>query len=106
MALRNAEGTFYICQSMQNIYRTSPRIKIRWLSEKDNNVYIPDYYDRTDIECVLTTVEMKRIDKGHMQLPEAEKLRIENILKKAIDVENGIAPRPELTEENPDGRKY
>lgn len=109
MAVRNAEGTFYLCQTMQNVYRTSPRISIRWLSEdtKDANVYLPDFYDHTDIECVLTTVELKRIDKGHLRLPKAEKTRIENILKKALDVEKGIVPRPELlTEENPDGRKF
>lgn len=108
MAVRNAEGTFYLCQTMQNVYRTSPRISIRWLSEdsKDSSVYIPDFYDHTDIDCVLTTVELKRIDKGHMRLPKTEKARIESILKKAIDVEKGLVPRPELTEENPDGRKY
>lgn len=107
MAVRNAEGTFYLCQTMQNVYRTSPRISIRWLSEdtNDNNVFIPDFYDHTDIECVLTTVELKRIDKGHLRLPKGERSRIESILKKAIDVEKGLVPRPELTEENPDGRK-
>jgi len=52
LAVRNAEGSFYICQAMQNIYRSSPRIRIRWLSQekKDNkstDVYIPDFYDAT-----------------------------------------------------------
>lgn len=105
MAVRNAEGTFYLCQTMQNVYRTSPRISIRWLSEDPNNsgIYIPDFYDHTDIECVLTTVELKRVDKGHLSLPKKEQARIESILKKAIDVEKGLVPRPELTEENPDG---
>lgn len=108
MAVRNAEGTFYLCQTMQNVYRTSPRISIRWLSEDPSNsgIYIPDFYDHTDIECVLTTVELKRVDKGHLSLPKKEQARIESILKKAIDVEKGLVPRPELTEENPDGRKY
>jgi len=37
---------------MQNIYKSSPRIRIRWLSQekKDNkptDVYIPDFYDAT-----------------------------------------------------------
>ncbi|XP_004535302.1 microtubule-associated protein futsch-like isoform X1 [Ceratitis capitata] len=105
MAVRNAEGTFYLCQTMQNVYRTSPRISIRWLSEDPNSsgIYIPDFYDHTDIECVLTTVELKRVDKGHLSLPKKEQARIESILKKAIDVEKGLVPRPELTEENPDG---
>ncbi|XP_054726935.1 mucin-2-like isoform X1 [Anastrepha obliqua] len=105
MAVRNVESTFYLCQTMQNVYRTSPRISIRWLSEDPNNsgIYIPDFYDHTDIECVLTTVELKRVDKGHLSLPKKEQARIESILKKAIDVEKGLVPRPELTEENPDG---
>ncbi|PSN30182.1 hypothetical protein C0J52_28093 [Blattella germanica] len=52
LAVRNAEGSFYICQAMQNIYKSSPRIRIRWLSQekKDNkltDVYIPDFYDAT-----------------------------------------------------------
>ncbi|XP_037939675.1 putative mediator of RNA polymerase II transcription subunit 26 [Teleopsis dalmanni] len=105
MAVRNAEGTFYLCQTMQNVYRSSPRISIRWLSEdnKDETIYIPDFYDHTDRECVLTTVELKKLDKGHLRLPEEERTRIESILKKALDVEKGIVPRPELSEENPDG---
>lgn len=105
MAVRNAEGTFYLCQTMQNVYRTSPRISIRWLSEdkKDSSIFIPDFYDHTDIECVLTTVELKRVDKNQLRLPKTEKTRIENILKKAIDVEKGLVPRPNITEENPDG---
>lgn len=107
LAVRNAEGTFFICQTLQNVFRTSPKIRIRWLSEekKDENVYIPDFYDTTDIECVLTTVEMEKVGKDRWRIPKPEKVRIESILKKAIDVEKGVAPRPVVTEENPDGRK-
>lgn len=86
MAVRNAEGSFFHCQTLQNVYRSSPRITIRWLSEdkKDKTVFIPDFYDHTDIECVLTTVDLKKIEKGHLRLPQSEKVRIENILKKAL----------------------
>jgi hypothetical protein len=51
LAVRNTEGSFYICQAMQNIFKTSARIRIRWLSQekKENkpDVYIPDFYDVT-----------------------------------------------------------
>lgn len=57
LAVRNAEGSFYICQAMQNIYKSSPRIRIRWLSQekKDNkptDVYIPDFYDATGSDAL------------------------------------------------------
>lgn len=49
LAVRNTEGSFYVCQAMQNIYKSSKRIRIRWLSqEKDNGeIYSPDFYDHT-----------------------------------------------------------
>lgn len=96
-----------MCQTMHNVYKSSPRIRILWLSEiegkKDN--YKLDFYDTTDIECVLTSLELSRLDKNNFHLSVKERERIENILKKAIDVESGAVPRPAVTEENPDGRK-
>lgn len=107
LAVRNAEGSFFLCRTLQNVYKTSPKIRIRWLSEEkpNNNIYGLDFYDNTDIECVLTTVSLEKADKGKYQLIKSEKDRIENILKRAIDVEKGVLPRPDVTEENPDGRK-
>lgn len=92
---------------MQNVYKSSPRIKIRWLSELKSSadVYELDFYDVTDLECVLTTLDLGRADKNNYRLPQKERERIENILRKAIDVEKGLLPRPEVTEENPDGCK-
>ncbi|XP_059619290.1 mucin-5AC-like [Phlebotomus argentipes] len=105
MAVRNAEGGFFLCQAQHNVYKSSPRIRIQWLSEEKINspMYIPDFYDVTDLECVLTSVEMEKKTKKLYKLPEGELERIQNILKKAIDVEKGILPRPDVTEENPDG---
>lgn len=49
LAVRNAEGGFYLCQATQNIYKTSSKIKIRWLSQTENQekgeIYTPDFYD-------------------------------------------------------------
>ena len=48
MAVRNAEGSFFLCQSLQNIYKTSKKIRIQWLGEaEEKELFIPEYYDRT-----------------------------------------------------------
>ena len=52
MAVRNAEGSFFLCQASQNIYRHSKKIKIQWLGlTTENNdkkdLYAPEYYDTT-----------------------------------------------------------
>lgn len=52
LAVRNAEGGFYVCQAMQNVYRTTRKIKIRWLSQDkaadpSGETYKPDFYDTT-----------------------------------------------------------
>lgn len=106
--MRNGEGGFYLCQTMQNVYKSSPKIRIRWLdggkvNENGARAYTLDFYDITDFECVLTTVDLEKVDGKVFELPKEEHARIESILKKAIDVEKGIVPRPTVTEENPDG---
>lgn len=57
LAVRNSEGSFYICQAVQNIYKSSPKIRIRWLSqdksEKSGEVYTPDFYDNTGIIIII-----------------------------------------------------
>lgn len=103
LAVRNAEGGFFLCQTMYNVYKSSPKLRIRWLSEDATNKsqYSLDFYDSTDIECVLTSVSLNKLGKGKFELTNAELDRIKNILKKALDVEKGI--RLDVTEENPDG---
>jgi hypothetical protein len=41
-----------MCQTLQQIYKTSKKIRIQWLSEKqesnpNKDIYIPEYYDQT-----------------------------------------------------------
>lgn len=99
---------------MHNVYKSSSKIKIRWLNELNEGKvdesgarsYMLDFYDVTDFECVLTTVDMDKVEGKVYELPEAEQTRIESILKKAIDVQKGIVPRPTVTEENPDGCEF
>lgn len=106
--MRNADGGFYLCQAMHNVYKSSPKIRIRWLSEEPSNpnIYCMDFCDSTDLDCVLTTVTLDKSVKSKYELTKEEKSRIESILKKAIDVEKGIVARPEVTEENPDGCEF
>ena len=129
LAVRNSEGSFYICQAMQNIYKSSPKIRIRWLSvdknDKSGEIYTPDFYDHTgkltgslletiffiynqivDFDCILTNLNLERKDKGKFRLPPAEKERTDSILKRALAVEKGDATPPSLTEEHPDGCKF
>ncbi|XP_014210322.1 PDZ and LIM domain protein Zasp [Copidosoma floridanum] len=105
LAVRNTEGSFYVCQAMQNIYKSSKRIRIRWLSQEKNNgeIYSPDFYDFTDFDCILTNLNLNKVEKNKYQLTKYELLRTENILKRAIDVEAGLSEKPKVTEEHPDG---
>lgn len=93
---------------MHNVTKKGQKIKIRWLNEEKpkSRIYAPDYYDKTDFECVLTTVELEKSGKTNYKIPEAEQKRVEHILKNALDVEKGIVPKPEITEENPDGCEF
>lgn len=59
----------------------------------------------SDFDCILTNINMERIEKGKYNLPKEELERTENILKRALAVENGDAA-PSLTEEHPDGCKF
>ncbi|XP_050421526.1 transcriptional regulator ATRX homolog [Adelges cooleyi] len=102
LAVRNEEGGFYLCQAMQNIHRASRRIRIRWLAQIPNDEFKPDFYDHTEFDCILTNITLKKVQKEQWKLPEKEKLRIENILKRSIDVEKG-SEKPSVTEEHPDG---
>ncbi|KAL6433900.1 hypothetical protein ACFW04_005843 [Cataglyphis niger] len=105
LAVRNAEGSFYVCQAMQNIYKSSRRIRIRWLSQDKTNgeFYSPDFYDTIDFDCILTNLNLNKVDKHKFWLTRIELLRTENILKRAIDVEAGVSEKPRVTEEHPDG---
>lgn len=108
LAVRNSEGSFYICQAVQNIYKSSGKIRIRWLSEDKNDktsqIYTPDFYDHTDFDCILTNINLQRVEKGKFKLPAKEKERTYSILKRSLAAEKGedIA-NPDLSEEHPDG---
>lgn len=59
-----------------------------------------------EFDCILTNVTMNRVEKDRWKLPDQEQIRIENILKRALDVEKGVVEPSSITEEHPDGREY
>lgn len=97
LAVRNDEGTFFICRTAQKVFKNSRKFKIRWLSNEkgtDPTVYNLDFYDQTDFECVLTNLRLEKINKNSFQLPEEEKKRTQNILERALNVEKGVTVDP------------
>jgi len=60
----------------------------------------------SDFDCILTNLELKKLDKNRFQLPEEERERTQSILKRALDVEKGVSESAPVTEEHPDGCKY
>ncbi|XP_063888516.1 uncharacterized protein LOC135115552 isoform X4 [Scylla paramamosain] len=109
VAVRNSEGTFFLCQVAQNVFKNTRKIKIRWLSpmdpdDKNCSTYTPDYYDITDFDCILTTVSLERIDRKTLRLRPEEETRINNILKRAMDVEKGVlSDNSNVNPDHPDG---
>jgi len=116
MAVRNHEGSFYICKAMQNIFLGSKNIKIQWLSNEDpivpakdnpdGDIFAHDFYDKTEFETILTSVELEKTlgRSKRMILPEEELERIKKILQRAVDKAAGKLDLSDLlTEDNPDG---
>jgi hypothetical protein len=73
-----------------------------FISEDDNSHFLCF----SDFDCILTNLELKKLDKNRFQLPEEEQERTQSILKRALDVEKGVSESAPVTEEHPDGRKY
>lgn len=88
------------------MYAATKKCRIRWLTDKRDNTYDLSFFDTVDKECILTSVSLENVSKDRYKLTDTERERIDSILQKSIDVEKGILPRPVVTEENPDGRKY
>lgn len=102
LAVRNESGSFYVCRTAQNVYKSSRKFKIQWLND-DKDTYTPDFFDVTDFECVLTNLRMNRISKAKFKLPPEEKQRVLNILQRALNVERGVADIPDPKQVVADG---
>lgn len=72
-------------------------------TDKTGEIYTPDFYDNTDFDCILTNLNLEKVDKSKYRLPPSEKERTDSILKRALAVEKGEVEPSSLTEEHPDG---
>ena len=63
LAVRNELNGFYVCRTAQNVYKDSRKFKIQWLNDEKDH-YKPDFFDKTDFECVLTNLRLVRSGKG------------------------------------------
>ena len=51
----------------------------------------------------MTNLELEKFGKDRYGLPLDERQRTENILRRALEVEQGVVDKLEVTEEHPDG---
>lgn len=59
-----------------------------------------------DFDCILTTVDLERVDRSTLKLKPEEQSRINNILQRAMDLEKGVlGDKPNVDEDHPDGCK-
>merc|ERR1712045_469576 len=77
---------------------------------KDNpkrDIYAPDFYDKTEFETILTSVELDKVlgKSKRMILAEEELTRINKILQRSNEKAEGKLDMSniELNEDNPDG---
>ncbi|XP_029642629.1 poly [ADP-ribose] polymerase tankyrase isoform X2 [Octopus sinensis] len=106
LAVRNSEGTFYVCKAQQIVYRSSKRFRIQWLNvDQPPDVYKLDYLDTTEIECVLCDVKMDRVEKDTYRLPSSQKRRAEQALKKVLNLERGLPLNEGIEDEEPINKK-
>ena len=51
----------------------------------------------------MTNLELEKFGRDRYGLPLEERQRTENILRRALEVEQGVVDKLEVTEEHPDG---
>lgn len=91
LAVRNEKKSFFICLALQNIYKNSQQIKIRWFTDDNSpSIYEPDFNDHIDFKCILTNLTVTQVDKCRIRLSEEERQRTMNILQRAINAEKVI----------------
>lgn len=65
LAIRNEEGTFYLCQLTENVRVMRATLKIRWLDTKDggNTYFLTNQYDSIPHQSILLPVTLHKLKK-------------------------------------------
>ena len=81
---------------------------VYFATKRKSSKYLNFFSYFSEFETILTSLEIKRVEKKKYQLDNAEQQRIEKILQKAFDKETGKLSENDdsLTEDNPEGREY
>ncbi|XP_054155351.1 myb-like protein U isoform X2 [Oppia nitens] len=104
LAVRNETNGYYICRAKQNVFYNSHKFKIQWFNnDKNPLIYVGDFYDVTNFECILTNLSLNRLNKDDFELPDDEKQRIQNILERAINIEKGVNKKGDALKVTADG---
>lgn len=71
--------------------------------ERQDNEF---FHPFPDFDCILTTVSLERIDRKTLRLRPDDETRINNILKRVLDMEKGVlADDSNVNPDHPDGRE-
>jgi hypothetical protein len=89
LAVRNDEGTFFLCLALTNIFEHSKQSKIQWLEDIDEKTYKLGTVDWLDPLSIICKVHMKRVGESRLEIDAADLKRVKELLAKAIE-EGGI----------------
>ncbi|XP_072030728.1 uncharacterized protein [Amphiura filiformis] len=82
---------FYVCQTQQNVYKTTKSFKVQWLELKTApDLFEMSYYDSVEAGAVLTEVRIEKAkEKNLWRLLAIDIERVEKILELAKKKEKG-----------------
>ncbi|CAF3723197.1 unnamed protein product [Rotaria sp. Silwood1] len=87
---RSLANSFYLCQTLQNVYNYTKEICIRWCSLVDENTYFKlDYEDKLDPHTILTEIPnvIHHADKT-ISLKKQDIIETNRLLEKSITGES------------------
>ena len=92
VAVRNEEGTFFLCKLMQDVRESGGNIKIRWYSEVkgETHFYRLDFHDHIQSATIIMNVNLKQTERGKYELKKRDLVRIENQLVRSLNVDDKV----------------
>ncbi|CAF3062725.1 unnamed protein product [Rotaria sp. Silwood2] len=101
LTCRSPTNSFFLCQTLQNVYRDTQQIRIRWYSfvdenqdenKVDENTYFKESYpDTIEIETILTAIEtVNRYSDKTITLHKQDIVKTKSLLQKSIKAESSV----------------
>jgi hypothetical protein len=90
LAVRNDEGTFFLCLALTNIFEHSKQSKIQWLEDvKPPKIYKLGTVDWLDPLSIICKVHMKRVGESRLEIDDSDLKKVNKLLAIALE-EGGI----------------